>query len=354
MQRRFELTLLGRLLMLLTWLTFLASWMTDSEVARVAAALLATPLLVDCLWKGGRLPPLEIGVAPRRTRAGSRFMEHVVLRNRSLRRPCNDLLLAEPDTSTPAGGACLEAVAARGEVQLSLPARLRRRGVRTSRTFTVESCFPLGVLRSAAAITCATELVVEPARVDLPVHVLDALDRLAASESSDHRHGPAEFYALREYTSGEDARSVHALKSAATGTLVRRIHRGQEVRESCLVLDLRRPPGRPAQVAGPLFEWSLGAAATIVDRTVARRGRLLCVVLGESGASWDVHSDAEAQSFLTFLARAAPSQYAAADAALLAQAHGFQACYWIPAGGHRATEERAAIDGAVLVTEWQP
>lgn len=353
MQRRFELTLLGRLLMILTWLTFLASWMTDNEAARIAAALLATPLLVDALWKGGRLPPLEVGVAPRRTQAGSRFLEHLVLRNRSRRRACHDLLLAEPYTATLSGGAFLETVAPLAEVQLSLPVRLRRRGVRTMRTFTVESCFPLGVLRNAAVVTCPAELVIEPARVELPAHVLESLDRLAAFDTNDHRHGHAEFYALREYTSGEDARAVHALKSAAAGTLVRRVHRGQEVRDGCLILDLRRPAGRSARAGGPMFEWSLGAAATIVDRSIARRGRLLCLVLGTVERSWNLQTESDAEAFLTFLAQARPSPHVAAGAAQLAAAHGFQACYWIPAGGYRATDERAALGDTVLVTEWQ-
>ena len=343
---------MGRLMVILASLTFLASWMTDNQAARIAAAILVAPLLVDLLWKGGRMPQLEFVVGPRRTEAGARFLEQVAVRNTGARRVCFDLVLAENYTATLAGGAYIEHLPPGVTAQVTLPARCRRRGRRAERVFFLETTYPLGVIRSSATVSVASELVSEPARVPLPASVVRALERLAAEDRSSRSPGPTDFYALREYASGDDARLVHAGKSAAVGALVRKVNRGQEVHESALVLDLRRPPARSAQRVGPLFEWSLGATAAIVDDVVSRNGRLLCCVFGRSERTWTIDEPRDAAEFLAFLAQARPSRHAPASADVLDRVRDFRVCYWVPAGGHAAADERADLEDAILVTEW--
>jgi uncharacterized protein (DUF58 family) len=350
-EHRFELTLLGRLAIILASLAFLAGWMTDSEPARLAAALLAAAPLVDFLWKRGRLPPLEVLLAPRRTIAGERFAERLVVRNGSARRACRDLSLREPQTATIAGGALLERLAAGGELSLALPARVRRRGRLPRRRFLVETAHPLGMLRSRALVSTASELVCEPARVRLPAEMIEAAERFQADHQVSHRAGDARFHALREYAPGEDARLVHALKSASAGVLVRKVNRDEDVREACLVLDLRRPPAWGLFGSSPHFEWGLGATATLIDRTLARHGRLVCIVLGQPEATWTVGNEPDAHALLAFLAEARPRRFAPAPPALVERMASFAICYWVAAGGHRNAEERAGLERAILVEE---
>ena len=36
------------------------------------------------------------------------------------------------------------------------------------------------------------------------------------------------------------------------------------------------------------------------------------------------------------------------------EAGSFDTCLWVPAGGFKASEDRASVDNPVLVTEWEP
>ena len=67
-----ELTLRGRVLAGLGSAAGFAAWLGDDPNARLAAALLLAPLLVDFLLKPRRLHRCDVRVAPRRTAAHRR------------------------------------------------------------------------------------------------------------------------------------------------------------------------------------------------------------------------------------------------------------------------------------------
>ena len=198
--------------------------------------------------------------------------------------------------------------------------------------------------------TIATALVVEPARIDLPNHLREALESHLVHDNAIERSGDAEFWMLREYSYGEDLRAVHALRSAASGTLVRRLERGEESQHVWVVLDLRRAQGRP-QHGIRRFEWSLSAAAQLADDLEARKTRFTCLVLGKSPRLIDVTSDGERREMLAMLAGAAPEEHCPIELAAWPDLGEAELCLWIPAGGARASAERALLPDAVLVTQ---
>ncbi len=212
----------------------------------------------------------------------------------------------------------------------------------------------VSLIRRSAVIRAETELVSEPSRMPLPNHVLHALERDDPEETTRHTRGNDEFHSLRDYVDGDDARMIHALRSAATGVLVRRVMQTQQQREACLILDLRRPPGRSARLGSRRLEWSLGATATIVDAMTREAASLTCLVLGQSDERWLISGPERAEDFLAFLADARPVVHRPISDAFLDEVASFDTCLWVPAGGFKASADRSEIREPVLVTEWEP
>ena len=74
-----ELTMRGKVLAWLAGLAGAAAWLGEDPNARIAAALLAAPLLVDFVAKQRRMHETEVRIGPRRTIAGAPFTENVML-----------------------------------------------------------------------------------------------------------------------------------------------------------------------------------------------------------------------------------------------------------------------------------
>ena len=225
METTLKLTYRGRVLMLLGFLAALAAMASGDSSVRLAAAMLLAPFLVDLCWGGFRLPLLDLRVSHRRTESGSPFEEHVRITCRSAVRGACDVHLREPRTETHVGGVFLPQLSAGGSITMPMPARTRTRGWFRQRVVVAISSHPLGLLRRTRVLRCDSEMISEPARMRLPAHVLDALERPQAETLNRDEQGHEEFHHLREYSAGEDARLVHALRSATSGTLVRRVLR---------------------------------------------------------------------------------------------------------------------------------
>lgn len=348
-----EVTYRGRLLILLGVLATLAAWITHGTSVRLASATLLAPLVVDILWGGIRLPNLRLLMNRRRTESGVPFLESFTVHNESTRRVAVDLLLREPRTDTHAGGLLLHYLAPGQRETLRVPARTRSRGRARHRSVVVSSVFPLGLIRRSAVLRCESELVSEPVRMPLPPHVLQSMERDDPDELRREFRGEDVFHSLREYREGDDARTVHAMRSAAAGVLVRRVLRSQPQREACLVLDLRRAPGRSARGGSRRLEWSLGASATIVDVMQEKGAVLTCVVIGTQDRRWTITTPDESEDFLAFLAEARHVEHRSVARESLDGIEGFETCLWVPAGGYKATQDRAALPNPILVTEWE-
>jgi hypothetical protein len=332
---KLELTSRGRAVLWLTALGAGAAWLSGDGNARLAAALLAAPLLVDFLFKARRLDRVRASVAPRRTAAGAPFLEQVTLHHdgpATLR----EVLLHEPRTMSSGGSAFVDVLRPGTATVATAACRSHQRSHVFERAFTLSSAWPLGFVRARATIFADAELVTEPARVRLHAEILQSVaDQEPASRDRTHLPGP-EFHSLREHRGDEDARGVHALRSASLGTLVRRVTEGRMPRAVVLVLDLRRPPGRPVHHGHRRFEWSLGACATLLDALGDRGVETRVLVIGSQTTRTTVRGLPQKRAMLTLLAAADPWPHRELEAAVLEEIAVEEHCFWIAAGGFDA------------------
>lgn len=340
----------GRVVVLLASLAALASWLTAEPSARaaaaLAAALLGAALVVDFLFKMHR-PDLVLRPAPRQVEAKQAFLEAIEIENLGAS-TLLDLLVHEPMTMAPGSAAHVAALPGGASLLLTLPARARQRGC-FERVVHVDLLWPLALVRKRLVARFDVSLIVEPARIDMPAHLRELLAMREGTPTSEPRPGDAEFWMLREYSYGEDLRHAHALRSASTGTLVRRICRGEEAPSVWIVLDLRRPQGRAAHGKNR-FEWSMSATASLCDELTSRGVVFTCLVLDREPMPHTVGGEAERQAFLAFLAGARPVEHHPVDLNQWPELHEAQVCLWIPAGGARASTERSSLHDATLVS----
>ncbi len=337
MQTKIELTARGRICLLLLNLTAAAAWLTGDDSARLAASMLAAPFFVDLLHKHLRRPVLEFHLAARRTQAGSLFLESIRIHNPGTR-AARHLRITEPRTHTISGGAYVDDLPAGSTVTLKVAARIRRRGKYQSRTLNIDTCHPLGLFRWRADLTVRSEIITEPARLDLTAEIHRALDSAREEPHPGQRRDGREFHSLREYEYGEDARHVHARRSATTGTLVSREYRGQLDPECSLILDLRRPPGIPAHVGRAHLENQLSLTATLTDLLLADGVELHVFVIQADIERHEVVDDHSAADFLSLLAEAASVEFHALPDEFEHEFAGAGSCLWLPAGGHRPAD----------------
>jgi len=331
-----EITPRGHWLLWLAAATVLGAWLSGDDHVRLAAALLLAPLLLDLLAKLRACRFVTVEVAPRRTAAGALFREQLALHNGS-RATVRDLLVAEPATHAPP--VLVTALGPGDRALLQLHCHSTVRGRRESREFELRTGWPLGlfVLRRVAA--AAAELVTEPARV--------ALDERWSATAADRQAGQSprrdlagdEFHALREHQTGDDARGVHALRSAARGQLVRTVTHGRLPAELGLVLDLRSAAGKRRHGSRRHFEWSLGAVATLLDRLGHEQRTLRLWLLGTGAERLSAGNQEQRQRVLARLATAAPAEHWPLPPELLRELEALDECLWVAASNHRPDRE---------------
>ena len=343
-----ELTLRGRVVAWLAALATGAAWLGDDANARIAAAMLCAPLIVDFVAKQRRLHRTEIRTAPRRTVAGAAYFEQltIVHRGRGQLREC---LLSEARTMRSEPFVLVPDLAAGQPVRIEVRQRSLQRSHALQRVFLLTSLWPLGLLRTRAVISIAADLVTEPARVPLQAELVRAVAETTATPWDRSLQSGPEFHSLREHQPDEDARAVHALRSASLGTLVRTVTHGRLPSRVGLVLDLRRPPGRPLTHGMRRFEWSLGAFASLLGLLRTHGAEAQVLVLAEEPADTIVRGPAQEHELLTLLAEATPCPHRTLPAQLFHELQRLQHCFWIPAGAYFAAPEFAAMPGTVTL-----
>jgi hypothetical protein len=343
-----EWTLRGRVVASLAALGIGAAWIGDDANARVAAAMLAAPLLVDFVMKQRRLHQTEIRIAARRTTAGASFAEHLLLVHQGPRR-LRECLLVESRTMRADDAVLLPGLAPGVPLSAGFRARSLQRSRVHERVFVLLSAWPLGLFKSRAVLPVAAELVTEPARVPLQADVVRAVAEQEQARAERLSLPGPDFHSLRELMPEEDARGVHALRSAAMATLVRRINQGRAPRDVGVVLDLRRPPGRPLHQGTRHFEWSLGACAALLDLLRARAAQVHLLVLDAEPRRFLVQPSAAATDVLTFLAEARPTPHQALGASVFDEVRRLEHCFWVPAGAWLAAAESALLPASITV-----
>ena len=323
-------------------------------VSPLVYGLLIATLLLQVLFQARRPERLRLHVGSRHTCAGQPFVEEIELQRPDTETPLRELTIHEPRTRSFRSEARIARLAPGERTRVELFCRSMYRGRRPRRRFEIETRYPLGLFGWRTTIEVESELITEPRRLEIPVELLRAaLEGSPSHHSSDLLDG-REYHSLREHAWSEDARRVHALRSASLGTLVRRVERGHRPRVLALVLDLRRAPGAELHLGQKLFEWKLSACATLLDELLRKGVHVHCLTLGAGEPSSDrIEDPSGARGFLAQLAGAAPCEHSAVDPKVFEELQDAESCYWIDAAGFRdpgATE----LLGGVAPTHIEP
>ena len=292
---------------------------------------------------------MQLAVRPRRTVAAAAFREELQLQcsGRALR----EVTVHEPRTALASAWTLIERLA-RGHNVVHLQARSNQRSRVDHRVLVLHCEWPFGFFAAETVVRCAAELVTEPGRLRLPAPVLESLRQPAVADRDSRLQTGPDFHSLREHHPDEDARAVHALRSAAPWACWCRRREMQQQHagggRAVVVLDLRRPRRR-ARLGQRRFEWSLSACASMLDLLCSRHGHGV-VVLGARRRM--VQSGAEHTALLTFLSEAEPVPHRPLEPLTLRELAACERSYWIAAGGHLEQGELQLPSGnALLVAE---
>ena len=222
-----ELTARGKALLWLASISASVAWISGDENARLATAILAAPILVDFVAKQRHLHLTSVIIAPRRTVAGAFFIESMQVEHRG-NRPLRNCCLYEPLLMHNAPAVLLPTLKPFETHCIKIRERSLNRNYSIQRVIVLESQWPLGIFATRTAAMTKCELVTEPMRADLSVELHNS-SAITQTTSVVRKATGSEFYELREHLSGEDVRRVHALRSAALGTLIERINRQADI-----------------------------------------------------------------------------------------------------------------------------
>jgi hypothetical protein len=333
------LTPRGRVLLGLALTSQLSGWLVGDPHVQLAAAMLTAPLLVDLLLKPRSLARVALVATVRRAIAGSPFRETLVLTSNAPR-ALREVAVAQPNRGH---GGFIDVLRPEVPVRIEIPALFRERGVLATREIELSTSWPFGLVRARALLLVAQPLVVEPARTAIEPGALAAATHPGAETDGMRPFHGDEFAGLRELQLGEDARGVHALRSAAMGQLVRTIRRGQRPQQLALVVDLRLPPGGTPRTHSRRWEHGLSLAASVLDRLRQQGAAIHVTVLGEREQSLDVESTTTLWQALDVLASAQPTTHRSLESATVLALRAYSPCWWTTSDPTGVRRELASL-----------
>lgn len=178
---------------------------------------------------------------------------------------------------TPVGSAYTIRIDAGKTVELDAVYAFARRGVYRLWDFSVVTRFPFGLFEKARHLRGSVDVVVQPRSSDDPEWAARVFARFGDVTSNRAGQGE-EFYGLREFREGEDARRIHWKSTARRGKPLTRETEEQQHEALEMVL-LHRIP-RPVKSELLQFELGLERIAGLVERMLAS-GRALAFVCGD-------------------------------------------------------------------------
>ncbi|MGE0641051.1 MAG: DUF58 domain-containing protein [Thermoanaerobaculia bacterium] len=261
-----RITKVGLWYLLLTVIVVVAATNTGNNALYLVLACMLALLLVSGVVSRWNLRHLEVALDPPGDLFAKRpFHLGFAVTNRS-RRMARWLLLFSVEAGgpsrlvphLPAGKT------ARGTLDMIAP----RRGRRRFEAAHFASLFPLGLFRKGMRYPLALEVLVYP-----QLFAAGGIDSrpagLTGDESAPRSGWGHELHALRDYRAGDDPRSIHWKKSAATGALVFMERESEESRRLSILFD--NAVGRlEDETARERFEQLVSEAATVAVDHLAR------------------------------------------------------------------------------------
>jgi uncharacterized protein (DUF58 family) len=257
----------GRALLLgASALYFVARILSVDELFAVAAAAAVMPLLAIATvrWARYRLG-FSRSVERRKLFPGGRLIVRFTVRNLG-HLPSPPLLLtdqAAPSLGGP-GRFSLASLAPQKRETIVVERRPSLRGKYSVGPLTARLVDPFGLAEVNATLAVAEDVLVYP-RVEQLSPGGPPADRAGSGPSVVYRLAPAgdEFYAVREYESGDDLRKIHWKSVARTGQLMIRQDEARFYPRATVLLDVRLSAHRGAGPEGSL-EWAVSAAASTI------------------------------------------------------------------------------------------
>ena len=243
------------------------------ELFAVALAAALLPLLAagSVRWARYRLG-FSRTIAPRRLFPGGKLTISFSIRNLA-HLPSPPLLLE--DQAPPALGGpgrfSLSSLPPQRREVIALERRPSQRGRYSLGPLTARLIDPFGLSEVTATLAAAEDVLVYP-RVEPLTPGGPPAERAGSGPSAVHRLAPAgdEFYAVREYESGDDLRKIHWRSVARTGQLMIRQDEARYFPRATVLLDTRASAHRGL---GPdsSIEWAISGAASVIWH-LARHG----------------------------------------------------------------------------------
>lgn len=177
--------------------------------------------------------------APPRIFAGSPFLMGIELHNPKRRLPSFSIEVEDLLTGRPLEKKCYFLKVPAGRTQLtSYRHQFDHRGRYDFSGFKISTRFPFTFFRKSREHGCPDGVVVFPAIH--PVRPPQGKVSVFSENTSSRLDRRGDFFALREYTEGDDPRDIHWRKSARTGRMVVRQHEDQKGRNITIFLDNRQ------------------------------------------------------------------------------------------------------------------
>lgn len=240
---------------------------------------------------------------PARAHAKSPFLVEITLRNQKRWLPSFSIEVEDVAAGAPTERLCyFLRVEPSGERRAVYRRRTEERGLLRFERLILRTSYPFGLFEKALSFERVDELVVYPELEPDRLGLRTAEER--SDGESERRAGiGTEPLGLREYRTGDEARSVHARRSASLGMLVvRETARARSPRVSIPLPDVV-PDATEASWRAP-FETAVRRAAWIASEAHARGADV--EVRGASGRSASAASTASIDPVLRFLALVEP------------------------------------------------
>lgn len=247
-------------------LYLVARALSVDEMFSVAAAAAILPGLASIAVRWARY---RIGfsrqVTPKRLFPGGRLAVQFSVRN--LGHLSSPPLLLEDQAPPALGGPgrfSLASLPPQRRETIVVERRPTARGRYSVGPLTAKLVDPFGLASATATLATAEDVLVYP-RVEPLGHAGPPADRSGSGPSAVYRLAPSgeEFYAVREYESGDDLRKIHWASVARTGQLMIRQDEARFYPRASVLLDARAAAHRGYGTEASV-EWAVSAAASTV------------------------------------------------------------------------------------------
>ena len=343
---RYQVTGGGVLYFFAVLLVGLASFLSANNLLFLVFSAMLAILLVSGFLSRLMLSGLELELLlPEHVWARASAPAYVRLRNLKRFTPSFSLDLSGQKNSLSEAPPILTApvyfpvIPGRTTVEAPVDVTFPRRGRHRENVFLIATRFPFGFLRKTTTLALQRETIVYPATEPFP-GAADIVDQTASGEAQMAVRGLGQdFYRIRRYESGDNARHIDWKSSARTGAHQVREFSREEQGVVELILDRRTEAG-----SGKLFESAVERCAFLVSALGSGESRVLFRAQGFTFTAAEEH---EFYAILRYLALVDPLMAVTSNAGMESDV---EACHQRVVFSSRPEELRnAAWAGAFFV-----